>query len=161
MREFRVARNEFDLTDFIDKIFDFMRQDDISSRIVASFSENGVVTEWEVEEINRDSVVDILFQGKIVFLPFSDINTGEPIRCADGNQYSLSDPSDLDEEVAISPELVEAIGFLVQVEQEEVIICGAVLKGGEYYEIDGVEMDEELKEFCGPMALFIEGFKHH
>lgn len=159
MREFRIAQNKFDLTGFIDQIFDFMRWDDISSRIVACFAKDGAVTEWEVNETSRDSVLEFLFQGKIVFLPFSDINTGEPIRCADGNQYSLSDSSDLDEEVAISPEQVESIGYLVQVEQEEVIICGAVLKGGEYHEIDGVEMDEDLKEFSGPMGLFMEGFK--
>ena len=157
MREFRIARSEFDLTGFIDRILAFMHHKDISSKIVACFGENSTVTEWVVDEINRDSVVEFLFQGKILFLPFSDINTGGPIRCADGSRYSLSDSSDLDEEVAISPESVETIGFLVQAEQDELIICGAVLKGGDYHEID----DEDLKEFSIPMGVFVERFKLH
>lgn len=157
MKEFKISLNQYDLTRFIGEIYEFMDRNDISPSMVACFSEEDEPA--EVGKIDRDSVGELLLQGKIIFLPFSDINTGEPIPCADGKQYSIALPNDLDEEVAISADPVESVGFLVQVESGEVIICGAVFSGGEYYPIEGAEMDEDLKEFSQPMTLFGERFK--
>ena len=158
MIEIKVPSNKYNLMGFIGEVFNFMHQNDISFSTIAYFSEEGAAARLE-GEITRDSVRELLLQDRILFLPFSDINIGEPIPCADGKQYSLSEPSDLDEEVAISAELVETVGFLIRVERGEVIICGAVLSGGEYYPVEGAERDEELKEFSQPMALFVERFK--
>lgn len=159
MREFRIPLNRYDLSRFIGEIFEFMHKNDISPSMVACFSEDGIPAELKAAEISRGSVEELLLQDRILFLPFSDINIGEPIPCADGKSYSLSTSNDLDEEVLISANPVESVGFLVQVEEGEVIICGAVFRGGEYNPIEGVELDEDLKEFSRPMALFVERFK--
>jgi len=158
MKEIRIALSRFDLPRFIGKILDFMRQNNLSPTVVVCFSEDGDLAELEVDEINRDSILGQLFQGNIFFLPFSDINVGEPVPCADGNQYSLSNSSDLDEEVAVSVDEVESVGFLVQVEQEMAVICPAVFQEGEYFEIESAEMEEDLKEFNEPMNQFVQQF---
>lgn len=158
MKEFRVPLNQYDLSRFIGEIFEFMHKNDISPSMVVCFSEEGIPAELKAAEISPDSVGELLLQERILFLPFSDINIGEPIPCADGKSYSLSASNDLADEVLISANPVESVGFLVRVEAGEVIICGAVFRGGEYYPIEGAEMDEDLKEFSRPMALFVERY---
>lgn len=158
MEEIRIPLIKFDLSRFIDGIFNFMSRNEISPSTIACFSQEGAAEEVRVDEINQDSVREWLFQGRVLFLPFSDINTGDPIPCADGMRYALSVPGDLDEEVAVSIEIIETVGFLVRVEQDEVIICGAVFSGGEYYPIEGAAMDEDLKEFSEPMDNFVKRF---
>lgn len=158
MKEIRIALSRFDFSRFIGKILDFVQQKNFSPTVVVCFSEDGDLVELEVDEINQDSIRDMLYQGKIFFLPFSDINVGEPVPCADGNHYSLSNSGDLDEEVALSVDEVESVGFLVQVEQEMAVICPAVFQGGEYFEIESAEMEEDLKEFSEPMDQFIQQF---
>jgi len=159
MGELKTELSSFDLTGFIDKIFDFMRRNEISLSGIVYFSEDGDLVELDVEEINQDSILNYLSEGKIVFMPFSDINVGDPIPCADGNQYLISDSSDLDEEVAIPVEQVESVGYLLQVEAETLKISPAVLKGGDYYEIDFTEDEESLRNFREPMRNFINGFR--
>lgn len=158
MKEIKIGLNRFDLTGFIEKIFDFMYLNDISPKVVVCFSEDGDLAELEVDEINQKSIQEMLFQGSLLFLPFSDINVGEPVPCADGAKYLLSDPGGLDEEVVMSVDEVESVGFLLQVEREMAIICPAVFKGGDYYETDPVEMDEDMTEFSEPMSKFVEQF---
>lgn len=158
MREFKIELKRFDLSRFIGEIFDFMRRNDILPTVVVCFSEDGDLTELEVDEINQESIRELLFQGKILFLPFSDINVGDPVPCADGKQYYLSDPGDLDQEVAVSIDVVESVGFLVQIEQEKAVICPAVFQGGEYFGMEPTEMEEELKEFSEPMDRFVQQF---
>lgn len=158
MEEIRIPLNKFDLPRFIGEIFNFMSRNEISPSTIACFSDEGAAEEVKEGEIDQDSVREWLLLGKVLFLPFSDINTGDPIPCADGMRHSLSVPGDLDEEVAISVEIIETVGFLVRVEQEEVIICGAVFSGGEYYPIEGAAMDKDLKEFGEPMDNFVKGF---
>lgn len=158
MKEIRIALSRFNLSRFIGEIFNFMHQNDISPTVVVCFSENGDVAELEADEVNQDSIKELLFQGEILFLPFSDINVGEPVPCVDGNHYLLSDPDELDQEVAVSIDEVESVGFLVQVEQEMAVICPAVFLGGEYYEIDSAEMGEDLKEYSEPMNQFVQRF---
>lgn len=161
MREIRSILSEFDLSDFIGEIFNFLSRKEMPFTLVACFSESGVVEELDAGTITADSVKELLFRGKILFLPFSDINTGDPVPCADGNHYLLSTPNDLDEEVAISAEPVELIGFLLKIEQEKVIIEAATFSGGEYYPVEGVEMEEDWKELSEPMSLFVERFMHN
>ncbi len=158
MEEFKNPLKHYDLLRFIGELFE-LRSNDISASIIVCFSEEGALDELGVEEINLDLVKNLLLQGRILFLPFSDINVGEPIPCADGKRYSLSAPDDLDDEVAISAELVESVGFLVRVEEGEVIICGAVFSGGDYYPIEVGEMDGDVQEFCEPMGQFVERFR--
>lgn len=158
MKEIKIGLNRFNLAAFIEKIFDFMNANDISPRVVVCFSEDGDSEELDVDEINQSSIQELLFQGAIIFMPFSDINVGEPVPCADGYQHLLSDPEGLDEEVVMSVDEVESVGFLVQVEREMVIICPAVFKGGDYYETDPVEMDEDMTEFSESMSKFVKQF---
>lgn len=158
MGEIKTDLDRFDLIGFIEVIFDFMRIKEISPETVAYFSEDGDLLELERDVINQDYIQELLFQGEIIFLPFSDINVGEPIPCADGGQYQISDLGGVDEEVAVSMNEIESVGFLVQVEQEMVVICPAVFSGGEYQAINVSEMEEELKEFNEPMAKFVHGF---
>lgn len=158
MEEIRIPLNKFNLARFIGEIFDFMCRNEIFPSAIVCLSDEGTAEEVKVGKTDQDSVREWLFLGRVLFLPFSDINTGDPIPCADGMRYSLSIPGELDEEVAISVEIIETVGFLVRVEQDEVTICGAVFSGGEYYPIEGAAMDEDLKEFREPMALFVKRF---
>ncbi len=158
MREFRIAVSRFDLSRFIGKVLNFLHRNNISPTVMACFSEDGDLKGLEVDEINQDFIRELLFQGKIFFLPFSDINIGEPVPCADGNQYSFPDPGELDEEVAVSVDEVESVGFLVQIDQDMAVIVSAVFQGGEYYEIESEEMEEDLQEFSEPMTQFVQGF---
>lgn len=161
MREIRIPLNKFNLTGFIEEIFDFMRRNEIPS-IITCFSQDGVREKLEIDSTGSyDSVVELLLQGRILFLPFSDINTGEPIPCADGNRYSLSDSDDFDEGVMISADLIESVGYLIQVEKGEAIICGSVFSGGEYRPLEESETDENLKEISEPMGSFVERFKYN
>jgi hypothetical protein len=158
MSEIKINFEQFDLMGFIKVIFDFLRLMKISPEAVVYFSEDGDPLELEGDRINQDYIQELLFQGKILFFPFSDINVGEPIPCADGGQYLISDSDGFDEEVAVSVNGIESVGFLVQVEQEMITICPAVFRGGEYETINATEMEGELKEFSEPMDKFVFGF---
>lgn len=157
MRAIKIDLNRFDLMGFMGVIFNFMRSKEIWPEVVY-FSENGDPLELEGDGINLEYIQELLFQGKIIFLPFSDINVGEPIPCADGGHYLIYDLSGLDEEVAVSMSEIESVGFLAQVEQEMIALCPALFRGGEYEAINVSEMEEELKEFNEPMAKFVHGF---
>ncbi len=158
MGEFRVGLSRFDLSGFIGEIFDFLHRNDISPTVVVSFTQDGAAAESEMDEITQDSTWELLLRGEILFLPFSDINVGESIPCADGNSYSIFTSSGLDEEVAVSAEQVESVGFLVKVEQENIEICPAVFKGGDYCQMDPNEIEGDLKEFNEPMFQFVGRF---
>ncbi len=158
MKEVKFSLNRFDLTGFIEEIFNFMKLNDISPEVVACFTEDGGVAELKADLINEDYIRNLLILEKILFLPFSDINVGEPIPCADGGQYIIANLDGLDEEVAVSSDGVESIGFLIQVKQEMIEICPAAFKGGSYEEIDSQEMEEDLKEFSEPMSRFVDRY---
>lgn len=158
MGEIRVSLNRFNLLKFIEGILDFLNRNDISPTVIVRFAEDGVMAELVMDEITQASIRDLLLRGEALFLPFSDINVGESIPCADGSRYSVNSSSGFDGEVAISAEQVESIGFLVQVKQENIEICPAVFKGGDYSQMDPDEIDENLKEFTEPMDRFVRRF---
>lgn len=158
MSEIIVNLNQFDLEGFIGVIFNFLRQHEIMPGVVVCFAEECDMTEPEIKQIKEDSVQELLFRGKTLFLPFSDINVGEPIPCADGSQYLINDSGELDEEVAVSAGGVESVGFLIRVEHGMIYICPGVFRGGDYEEVESMELEEDLKEFGEPMGRFVNKF---
>lgn len=158
MGELTISLSRFDLKGFIGEIFDFLKQHEIIPGMAVCFTEDGDVTGSEIKQFREDSIEDLLFQGKTVFLPFSDINVGEPIPCADGGQYAICDPGNLDEEVAVSSGGIESVGFLIRVGHGMVVVCPAVFKGGDYEVVESMELEEDLKEFREPMDRFVNKF---
>jgi hypothetical protein len=159
MREIKTDLNCFDLLGFIKEIFDFMRLENIPMETVVCLSKDGDFLKLKGEKISPDYIRELLFQEKSLFLPFSDINVGEPIPCADGGQYQISDSGGIDTEVAVSANEVESLGFLAQAEQAMIVISPAVFRGGDYEVVNVMEMEEELNEFSEPMDLFVQRFK--
>ncbi|NLW47888.1 MAG: hypothetical protein GXY86_11200 [Firmicutes bacterium] len=157
MGEIKIDLNRFDLMGFMGVIFNFLRLKEIWPEVVY-FSEDGEPLKLEADAINRDSIQELLFQGKIIFLPFSDINVGEPIPCADGGQYLIIGSDEFDEEVGVSANEIELVGFLIRVSEAVLEICPAVFRGGEYETVNLMELEEDLKEFSEPMDRFVNKF---
>lgn len=158
MSEIKIQLNRYDLSGLIEKTFEFLKTNNISTSLAVCFSEAGEMVELSPAELNPNLIMELLNQGMISFLPFSDINAGDPVSCADGNRYMVYLADDLDEEGVVSDEAVELVGFFLQIEGEMLVICPAAFKGGDYDEVDSAELEKDLKEFADPMDQFIARF---
>lgn len=139
MNKIQVSLNKFDLQGFVADIIRFHTEQGIGDPdprcVISVVNERGFTPEWGDDIPDRDINAELVREGKKVFFPFSDVNVGEPIPCADGNLYGGSSGEEEDEEddedddeyeeedeFAFGMGDTDVVGFLLQVEGDTLVI---------------------------------------
>ena len=128
---------------------------------------NGQVPGWAEAQPGRNLLAELTQQGKTLFIPFSDSNTGGPIYCADGQYYEFEEPdedgcedlteleeSDLDTmEADVYMGEADGAGFIVSLDAAQNLhIQNGMLFGGDC-------MCQPSVEMAGVPLIFVDGMK--
>ncbi|NTW72223.1 MAG: hypothetical protein HGA49_08295 [Eubacteriaceae bacterium] len=124
MKEIIVLRENFEFEEFVEHWLEFAEQVVNPGYEVCWVSETGCIPEYEVNHKKPGELIKHLEQGKALFFIFTATNTGEPIKCGDGNDYEL------DEESEFYLTDADCVGYLMQIIDGHLTINSAVNSGG-------------------------------
>ena len=101
MKEIIVSLHQFSLKEFVEDIIRFHIEEGIGDPdprcVIPVVNEKGFTPAWGDDIPDRDIISELVSQGKKIFFPFSNVNIGDPIPCADGISYIMSSDEDEDE----------------------------------------------------------------
>jgi len=154
MKELLLSTNQFQFEQFASDILKFLARrgyEDIDpSSAIARTKSLDDIPEFGSES-GRDNFLEELNQGYYLFFPFSDSDVGEPIRCADGEEYEIDEESDF------SLGEVACVGFLLKIEGDRIRINSAVHDCGGCPLPPSVEI-RHCDVFDSPMNDFIHRY---
>ncbi len=164
MKEIRVGVGNFDLDTFIHETLNFVRtvlSDEFDPSYAVAWVEDHE-PDYGPETEARDLSAELLEDRKVLFFPFSGSNVGDPIPCANGEEYVLDDWGDLelygDEEENFDLSDTECAGYLIKVENREFVINSAVHGGSNGVLGAYVNPVPDCGTLDGPMTEFVSHF---
>lgn len=161
MKEIRIPLEQFDLDAFLARSVEFLGGQ-ASTEVDPTYLMVRVESPGDVPVFGPEDGWDVLsalkLESKMVFFPFAFADADGTLTCADGNTYGpVSDDKDPEDELFIGIE--DSVGFLVQAEDNEVIINSAIHAGGACPgPLPSVDLCGDCQVLEGPMMRFIEGF---
>ena len=113
----------------------------------------GDIPEFDEDKEKRYYIFELKEEGKMLYFTFSNTNIGEPINCADGQEYEIDEESDF----YIGEG--DTVGYLMYYKNGDLIINSAVDAAGACT-APPPSLDIELNcdVFDKPMEKFIQGF---
>lgn len=154
MRTWQIALSSFQLAKFIRAMNAFFAANQIPPAAVALFQDDDEPLSLGAAD-GRDLAAELM-DGRKLYFPFSDTNTGEAVSCADGRRYRLPVAETDETELSFCAAEWESVGFLVAVSQGEVRLEKVALAGGELLPADDPEwLATDLAE---SMTRFIQTF---
>lgn len=164
MTTWKFEKASFDFQGFVKTMFAYFKKIGSKEMTPADFiwRENADVEPPEhPETVTWKDLLAELENGQQIFFPFSEPNTGEPVRCADGTRVKLPEPGsgedDSDEE--FSYDATEVVGFLVTLTKSRFEFCptmyfmGTAASHSPFMEKRPVGLFEEK------IADYLSGFK--
>lgn len=180
MQETKIEFENFDFHHFVDSMFDFAPKVLSDPEYFVQWVKESKDEPNDLENcLDHNVLLKALEDGKCLFFSFSDVNFGEPIRCANGKAYLLldddyvnendEDENDEDEyEIIVAEDYndsdfcfgdVDCLGYLLEKKGDQLIINTAINAGGC---CPGPGPSIDIKEDCyifdQPMKEFIQGF---
>ncbi|TCL58285.1 hypothetical protein EDC14_104321 [Hydrogenispora ethanolica] len=151
METLQIALHRFEMAQFIGAITRFFASQGIPPAMIAPFAGYDEPLEFGPAE-ERDLAAELLEEGRSLYFPFSDTNTGEAVPCADGQRYRFPVVETDETELNFCAAELESIGFLVAVARDELRIEQAVMSGGalspaEPADWSGLALDEAMERF--------------
>ncbi len=157
MDELRMRAVEFDLAGFIDELVGFLEMNGLSKTAIAWLSDYEDIPEAGPDWPDRNYWKELEREGRILYFPFSDINIGEPVCCADGHEYLLPVLEPSESELAFCAGEIESVGLLVRIAGDEIEIVPALLQSGRVIMAAAAEELAESRLARG-ITEFIESF---
>lgn len=172
MEQLKMPVEDFNLEKFVETTLEFLKgiinpEVDPTCVIDVHDSEKDV-PEVDVTE-RRDVINEMKEFGAILFFPFSEPNVGDPIKCADGNEYIL--PTDCADdcdnpESECSDEVddnfcmgdTDNVGYLVGVRGGVLTIDSAMYYSGSCTFPSSSDLKEDCYIFDQPMTEFVNRF---
>jgi hypothetical protein len=157
MKELKMRVTDFDLAGFIDELVGFLEMNGLSKTAIAWLSDYEDIPEAGPDWPDRNYRKELQREGRILYFPFSDINTGEPVCCADGHEYLLPVLEPSESELAFCAGEIESVGLLVRIIGDEIEIVPALLQSGRIWMASAAEGLEESR-LAGAITEFVESF---
>lgn len=153
MKEIIVPIEKFDFQRFEDKSIEFAKQVLDTDYAVAWVEKSGDIPEYEINYLDRSSLLEALNQGKALFFMFTNTNTGDSINCVDGEGYEIDEESDFCLGDA------DCVGYLLQIKNGVLTINSAVNSGGACtFPPPSLDIEINCDVFDKPMEKFIKRF---
>jgi hypothetical protein len=160
MKEIRLPLNFFDLEGLLKQTIDFLKEQ-VSPEADPSFAMVWVENPGDVPTFGPQAGYDVLAAiqgGKHVFFPFAVYYDDLIVTCADGENYALELDEESDESECFI-DMKDAVGYLIQVQDDYVIIDPAIhAGGGSIAPPPSVDLCEDLGPLKKPMAEYIAQF---
>jgi hypothetical protein len=180
MQQIKITAEDFDLEKFVETSIEFLK-----TMVDPQFDPTVAIdihdTEKEVPEVDntvrRDLIKEMKEFGAVLFFPFSENNMGEPIKCADGNEYILpkdcaDDCGHPDLDCSKCPEQHErdevnedfcmgdtdCVGYLVSLREVIITIDSAMYYSGSCTFPSSSDLQEDCYIFDEPMYEFAKSF---
>jgi hypothetical protein len=104
---------------------------------------------------------ELINENKLLFFPFSGTNVGEPIPCADGNEYEISDGDDNEDgeeesEAGFTFGELDCVGYLARV-NDGILVMNSALETTTMGWTD-VYVFDDCGVFEKPMVDFLKKF---
>ncbi len=146
----------FQLELFLQHLADFYELQQLSEAAVVRFFGYDEPSEW-ISEITPQECAEKLRNGEMLYFPFSDFNIGVPVACADGGAYDLPVVEEDESEMAFCATELESLGYIIQMNAEQVTVHAAVLVGGELSLIEDTPVFD-ANPLAEPMEQYIRQF---
>jgi hypothetical protein len=153
MKEIIVPFEKFNFNGFVKEMLVFASEIMNPAYSVAWVYESGDFPEYDEDKEDRDYITELKEEGKCLYFTFSNVNIGDPINCADGNEYEIDEDSDF----CIGD--VDTVGYLLQYKDGDLIINSAINAGGACTAPPpSVDIVLDCDVFNEPMERFIRKF---
>lgn len=153
MKEIRVEFEKFDFEGFVSETLKGVEEIVDTDYAILKVHEVGKSPiEPELNE-KRDYLKE-LKESNFLFFTFSDVNIGNIILCADGNEYELDDEDDSDLCMGDN----DSLGFLIQYKNGQLIINSANHSIGSCTMPPSIDIIEDCSVFDEGMEKFIKKF---
>lgn len=164
MDEVKMPLNTFDLTGFIGRTVNFVRElgagNPAPITAIPVVEKNGLTPDLYESATDRTLHDELVKENKAIYFPFSSSNTGEPVLCANGKEYSVPKPEGKHkyESTEHTLDSTETVGFIFKVSGDQLSIQFAKHFIGNADGPASVEILEHVGEFEAPMMAFLETF---
>ena len=148
--------NRFQLELFLQSMADFYDLQQLTEAAIVQFFGYDEPSEW-ISSITPQECAEKLRNGEMLYFPFSDINIGAPVACADGRSYDLPIIEEDETEMAFCASEIESIGYIIQMGADHVMVHAAALISGELLLIEDTPIIED-NPLAEPMEHYIRQF---
>jgi hypothetical protein len=162
--EIKMPLDTFDLTGFIGRDVNFVRElgagNPAPITAIPVVERNGLTPNLYENATDRTLHDELVKEHKAIYFPFSSSNTGKPVLCADGREYSVPKPENRknDESVDLTMDSTETVGFVVKASHDQLSVQFAKQFAGNADFPASVETLKHVGEFEAPMMAFLETF---
>ena len=153
MKEIIVPIHKFDFKGFAAKSIEFAEQYIDPDYAVAWVDEPGDIPEYVNDYENKDALLELLIEGKVLFIMFSDSNIGDSIACADSNEYVIDEDSDF----CLGD--TDCVGYLLQSKDSVLTINSAINASGACTAPPpSVDIENDCDVFDKPLEDYIKKY---
>lgn len=152
MKEIIVSIDKFNFNKFVERSIEFAEEIVSPGYAIACIENPGDMPEYEINYENKDELIRLINNGKSLFFMFSSNNIGEPINCANGEEYDIENS-----DICLGE--ADCVGFLIQKKEEVFVINSAINAGGGCpAPAPSVDIEIDCDIFDKPMEEFIKKF---
>ncbi|HEY8889651.1 MAG TPA: hypothetical protein VIM70_05315 [Clostridium sp.] len=153
MKEISAPFAKFKFEIFVNKMVTFAEKTMDSDYAVAWIDKAGGFPGYDVDKKERDYQMELKEEGKMLYFYFSDVDSGDPINCANGKKYTLDKYSNFSLSVSTT------IGYLLKYKDGEIIINSAMNSGEPSLgPLPSIDLYDDCDVFDEPMGKYIKKF---
>ncbi|MGV8984381.1 hypothetical protein [Clostridium sp.] len=153
MNKISIRFDKFNFKVFVDDMVTFAAKIMDYDYLVAWVDREGGYPQYNDENQERDYLTELKKEGKMLYFYFSDVNTEDPIKCADGCEYEI------DRHSRFGLGHSDTVGYLLNYKEGELSINSAINFGesgpGPF---PSINIREDCDVFDEPMERFILKF---
>ncbi|MGV8984380.1 hypothetical protein [Clostridium sp.] len=153
MKEIQIPYKKFNITEFMEKMEVFTGEVMNVCYAFPWVEVSGDIPDFDEDKEERDYISELKDEGKLLYFTFSNTNIGEPINCADGEEYEI------DEDSNFCLGDADTVGYLLQYKNGDLIINSAVNAAGACTATPpSLDIELNCDVVDKPMEEFIQGF---